>query len=236
MATTLSTTRDNIIEAALRRLRVLASGGSGSANQLSDGAQALNFILKQLEQDPNVAFNLDVAWTGGTSIAAGATSINLGTADITAVAAYYIDDATSTRNELISISWEKFLATSDSTGASQDTPKYFVCTTDQSQANVKLFVTPAPSAAGNIFHWAKKRLDLFDNASDTSDIPDAWERYLVLQLTADLAREYGKRLEEWDRHDKDAEKAYATLIQFEADQARQTFLHKPDVVSTGQKG
>ena len=234
MATALATDRDDIINAALRRLRVLESGGTGSANQLSDAALALNHIVKELDGDSNVAFNLAAAWTGGTAISAGSRSVNLGAGEITAVAAYYIDDATSTRRRLERVTWDKFLQTADSTGADTGTPKRYAVTTD-AQNTVKLFVDPAPSGAGNIFHWPKNRIDLFDNASDTSDLPDAWMRYLVLRLTQDLAWEHGALLEEYDRYKKEADEAYAKLVQFEADQANQTILHKPDILVTEQK-
>lgn len=49
MAYTQGITRDNLISDVLRMLGVLASGGTASANQISEGATALNMALKALD-------------------------------------------------------------------------------------------------------------------------------------------------------------------------------------------
>ena len=53
-----SMTRTDIIESALRKCGLLVEGQSASANQLTDGAEALNVILKALESTGRPLFSL----------------------------------------------------------------------------------------------------------------------------------------------------------------------------------
>lgn len=225
MATALSLTRDQIITAALRRLRVVASGSSGTANEVSDAAISLNALVKELEHDPAIAFNIGTAWTS-VAITAAANSVTLAAGELTALAAYYKNTATGAIQEMTPVSFEQLMAANNNDDVTDSVPKFFWCTKLDTAANT-MFVSPAPSANGTIYYIPKNKIDLFDSASDSGNLPDAWGHYLIRALTAALAWEFGKSLEEIQAHEGLASQSYAKLIAWEAQAIQQLLSTKP---------
>lgn len=227
MATDLTTDvqRDIIITNALRRLNVIASAETPSAQAISDAAHALNLIVKRFDSDPKLKMfhNFTVR---SVAVSANDTSVLL-TAGVLAVeGAYYKKTSDSSVVPLKPTTLQMLIESMapDSTAA---TPNYYYVSENGDRASqVTMFFSPKIAAAGTVYYWTREKIDLFDSSTDQSDFPDSWARYLTLQLTADLAWEYGKSLEEIDKHDQLAQAEYEFLMEI---QVQNTDYRKTDM-------
>lgn len=213
MATRLATTRDDIIKSALRKLRVIAEGETPTATAVTNAAEALNFLVKKLEQDANIKFNIAQSWTS-VVIGSGVGRVFLAAADLNVVAATYVTGGVYT--ELTPMSFEEYAATANDADTVTGTPEFYYVPRDTTSGTLKLFVYPAASAAGTILYLPKQRIDTFDSASDTANFPDAWIRHMTYALMLDLAFEYGKGLDEVQLIKGIVDASYQELIGFDA--------------------
>lgn len=187
MATSASLTRDNVIAAALRRCGVLGEGETASADQVTDAATALTLIVKELDSAPWFKWFIKSAVTQ-VATAAGTASYSLA-ADVNWVEAISYNDGTN-QWPLTPITVGEYakIPKKDVQGL----PQYYFVSYDL--ATPKVYVWPAPSATANLDYWYRRKSDLFDNASDTGDFPEAAYRLLVTKLAVDLGFEYGIEL------------------------------------------
>lgn len=212
MATVLSSkTRDTIITASLRKLLVLAQGESASATQLSLADPLLNFIVKQLDAIPSLRFKealtvKSLAWTSGTAsqaLAAGVQRVN---------EAYFTLTATGVRTPLKMIS-QAALGEVSGDGTTGTPAFLYVSPHGTGATTVTAHVYPPPSADGTLYYWTKDLMDVFDSGSDPADVPDHLIRWLVYELAADMAWDYGKNLEDIDRLENKAKQLLGMVLE-----------------------
>lgn len=216
--------RDGIINQALRRLRVPASGQTGTANQLSDAAHALNLIVKQCDADPKIKMFTSAAPVS-VSVSANVTSATLAANYLTVEGAYYKQTSDSAVYPLKPMTLQEYIE-SMNTDSTADTPEYYYVGEEGDRVSqIVMYLYPKVAAAGTVYYWARKKALIFDSASTQSDFADSWARWLALQLTADLAWEFGKPMEEIKLHEGIADKAYQMLIE---QQVQNTDFHKTD--------
>lgn len=212
MATALSSkTRDTVITAAMRKLGVIAQAESASATHLSVADVPLNLIVKQLDAIPSIKFKealtvKSLSWTSGTSsqaLASGVQRIN---------GAYFVVTATSVRTMLKPMSQSQGMEVLGD--GVTDTPQFiYVSPHTTGAATVTAHLYPTPSANGTLYYWTKDLIDVFDSGSDPADIPDHLMRWLVYELAADLAWDYGKNLEDIDRLEAKATQLFKMALE-----------------------
>lgn len=207
MATSLSLTRDSIITSALRKLGILEAGASASSSQITDAAEALDIIVKSFDAAP---------WFKDFSKSASATASVTGSASSTILASdvAWVESATFTISgidyPLMLISSKEY-ANMAAKGREATHPSYAFVSDDLSTP--VMYVYPEPIATGNVTYWYRRKIDLFDNSSDTGDFPPSWYRVLVLMLTAELSFEYRLPLEERALLEQRADKALQFAMQ-----------------------
>jgi len=115
-----ATSRTGIIEAALRKLQVLAEGQSANSTQLTNGAEALNFMLKAWAADGmplwaiKYVYVYPIAGTNNVTISSsgGHASLELGATDL--------DGALSASDTSVTVSDGSGTANSDKIGIELD--------------------------------------------------------------------------------------------------------------------
>lgn len=207
MATSLALTRNNIIASALRKLGIIEAGGSASAEQILDAAEALNIIVKSFDS---------ATWFKSFSKSISATASITGSSPSTSLASdvAWVEAATFTVSgidyplELIS---SKEYANLAAKGREATHPDFAFVSNDLSTPTI--YVYPEPVATGNVTYWYRRKIDLFDSSSDVGDFPDQWYRVLILMLTAELSYEYRLPLEERMLLDKRASESLNFAMQ-----------------------
>lgn len=216
MATSFTLTRDQIIAAALLKIRVIGEGETPTSSQLSDSAAILNSIVKSFDGAPGITFKRNTDKESGVAISAGGVSVSLASTVETVQGAHYVNGATSASYPLTPMTRQEYIESGiDTTTPTQGVPTHYYVTNNK--GTKKLFVYPSPSANGTIVVWASHLLDIFDNASDTGDFPSKFYLYLINELAHQLAYDNGLRLEEINLLEKQADKALARAISSEGE-------------------
>lgn len=188
-------TRDQLISAALRKLGVLAKGQTADAEDLTNGAQALNAVVAKLQTlgmplwaRKEYTFT-PVAGTATYEIGVGKT---LATPFPLKMQQALLVDTVSGANiemEIHSIYEYNTIYSTGSTGSPiqmfyQPLVNYGVIT-----------VWPTPDAAGITNKQIKivyqRPFEDFVSGTDTPDFPQEWHQAVIYQLAVALAPEYG---------------------------------------------
>lgn len=224
MATAFTLTRDNIIAYALRRIGVVAIGETPSANLVTEAAAFLNMIIKELDIEPWLS-NKVPATALSVAVAANDSTALLNTDALTIEGGYFLSNA-GTRIPLKPMSLRtKMETTGDTTVATNQI--YYTVSRDHLSSQLTLYMYPVIPAVGTIYYFPKKKLDIFDNAADTGDLPTYFYRYLVFQLAVDMAYALGKGLEDIDRLARDADRCYQKLAAWEGREVKQLVTDQP---------
>lgn len=206
--------RDDIINAALRKISVLGEGQTANAQQLSDGAQALNALISELQPlglELWKRLEMDVTLVNGQStytIGVG-KAINIpfpvkllqvesqiGTSssrvDMEIKARYDFNNLpVNSTGTPVSISYQPFI-------------NYGV-----------LSVWPTPTAlpvGSKLVLTYQKPFDIFTTGVETIDFPQEWHNTLIYHLAALLADEYQLPLDDRKWLEGRADKRLATVL------------------------
>lgn len=184
--------QDQIIEAALRKLGVLAEGHSASAAQLSTGQQALNSMINLFAVEDGMP--LWYILQTSTSLVANQSTYTV--AD--AVSVYQVlrkNTASGTQVPLVRVSRSEFnLLNASDTGLPNT---YFVDVgIDDPIVTVWPKPTAAVAAAETLIIVYQKDFDDFTATADTPAFPVYWTDALIYGLASRLAPEYGIPLED----------------------------------------
>jgi hypothetical protein len=190
-STNWSLDRSGVITSALRKLGVLPSGGTATSTQLSDGATALNALVK--------AFHADGM-------------------PLWAIASYSFDTVTDTATYTIgpsktlnTVAWPQKILQAHRTTAGENKIELLVenrydfknLPVADSGLPVKLYyqaystygeitLWPAPEdATHEIIIQYQRPFEDMDNATDDFDFPSYWTQALIYNLAWSLAPEYG---------------------------------------------
>lgn len=182
-----------IVTAALRKLRVLGGGESATADQMTDGLQALNLMVKSLQAR---GIHLWRRTEGSLALTADTQSYTFGSGGDFTTRALRIEDMRSQKTGEAEIPmWllsrdEYFdLPNKDTTG----TPTQFYY--DPQLTTAKLYIWPVPNATGTTlkFTYARQFED-FDEQAHDPDFPQEWLNLLVYGLALEMAPEYSKEV------------------------------------------
>lgn len=192
----LALTRDNIIEAAMRRAGALGTGESAAATAITDYAQTLNVIIKQF--DSATWFKYLIQSTEQTFNTAGGTaSYDLGAEDLW-VEQMNVEIATDIDAPLKIITVGEYNQIRDKARPGIPTHVYITDDLDTPGASIpdqKAYFWPVPNATIAITFVSRRKVKVFGASGDFLDLPDQWTRAIIFQLAADIAFEINASLE-----------------------------------------
>lgn len=196
MATSNSTdwtlNRDQVITAALRKLGVIPSGATPSANQVADAASALNALVKAFQADGMPLWKIS-AQTFTT--VAGTGTYNVGPSQtINCPKPLRIIQAIITPPNGVNMpmniynryDFQNLPQGSTYTG----TPINFYYQPLRTTGTIYLWPFPSDSTSTITFHYQSPYEDM-DTAVDDFDFPSEWIQPLIYNLAWSLAPEYG---------------------------------------------
>lgn len=202
-------TRDQIINAALRKLTVLAEGVSANATQLSTGAEALNLLVLQLQP---LGLPLWSRKLKTTTMVSGTSSYTLSSPKpLKIIQAYFTDGTTADRRDIMVVpDYDFTLYPPGSSGA----PVAITYQPKVGNGTMKVWPTPDSSMAtgSTITVIHQSEFEVFTAGSETPDFPQEWYNTLVYQLAVLLAPEYGIPTQDQTKIEQQAEKFLTTVL------------------------
>ena len=210
-STNLSTSRDQIITRALRIIGAIGQGATPSANAITEGAEALNDLVKEMQTDGMPLWKITtvapfpLTATEQYSIGSGAT-VDI-PAPLKVLQAFR-------RNSLISPNTDTPMLVIDQQAYNMLTPKTSTGTPNQlfyqtpgtagntsgTQMRGTVFIFNSPDAnsisynsIGLVVH---QPFEDFDASSDVPDFPSYWFNAIKWALADQLSSEYGVGLSE----------------------------------------
>lgn len=191
--TTWTLNRDQVITGALRKLGVLASGATPDSDQINDGAQALNAIIKAFHADGMPVWKImDKTFTVTENDAT--YTIAPSGADVTGVVPLKVLQAFRTPSGGVNIPMTvfnrydfKLLTVSDTTIGEPINLYYQPFPTS---GTIKVWPIPENSTTTITIHYHAPYEDM-DAASDNFDFPSYWIQALIYTLAWSLSPEFG---------------------------------------------
>lgn len=192
-STNYATSRDNLIKGALRLIGVLAQGETPSTDQVTEAAEALNYLVKAWQADGMPLWGIKeyeltlVASTAKYRIGLGQT-VNI-SKPLRIISAYRSTGTTDTPLTIITRDEYNRLGTKSNTG--YPIQIYY----DVQNTYGDLYVNPVPDATvaadSTITLVYQRPFEDFDAAADEPDFPQEWFDALKYGLATRLAPEYG---------------------------------------------
>jgi hypothetical protein len=185
-------TVQQLVNAALRTLGVIASGESPSTEESNDGLTALNGIIESWSALGMPIYQV----TRETFSLTGAASYTIGTGQTwNTTRPQRIKSAavvqSSVEQSVRVVSAEEWAGIVDQgrTGKFAD-----VLYWDSAYPIGTMYLWPAPTTGGSLLLYSYKPLATFAALTDSVTLPPGYERALRFALAADLASEYGRTL------------------------------------------
>lgn len=195
-STNFSTTRNEIIDGALRILGVTAQGETPNATQYTEAATALNMLVKAWEADGMPLWAIkEYSLTMTTSVA----SYRIGEGQtintpkpLKIIQAYFHNDASNIDIPMMLLTRNEYntLGNKEATGQ----PIQFMYDPQRGYGDLKLYPVPdsTATASGNYIRLVYQRpFEDFDASTDEPDFPQEWFHALKFGLADALAPEYG---------------------------------------------
>jgi hypothetical protein len=219
-STVFGLTRNELIAAAIRKTGRLASGQVPSTQQYTDGAQALNAIVAQLQTlgmplwgrtSTQFALTLD---TGTYTIGSGLT-INV-PAPLKIYQAFAVNTAnspdTGTEMQIVSL-FDNTLSVTETSGSLPTQLSY------QPKIDAGLItIWPKPDATAvsdiQIKIIYQRPFEMFTASGETMDIPKEWHQVVIYSLAVALAPEWGVPLADRQLLSKEADKHLELVMSF----------------------
>lgn len=192
-------TRNQIIDAALRKLGVLALGQAPDTEQYTNGQIGLNAIIAELQ---SMGMPIWARATYTVSLVAGQRDYTIGTGQsISTPFPVSIHQATLTdtaSGSVLDMEQRSIYDFNRLPTTSQGQPVVF---TYQPKINLGVIsVWPAPDAttasAKSLKLTYQRPFEGFTAGTETPDFPQEWQNALIYQLAVSLAPEYGVPLED----------------------------------------
>jgi hypothetical protein len=196
MATSNSTdwslNRDQVITGALRKLAVLPSGGTPSANQVTEADQALNAIVKAFQADGMPLWKISSqAFTvvDGTSSYTVGPSLTINCPKPLRIIQAFWTPSGGTNTPLNVYNRYDF---NDLPQGStfEGSPVNLYYQPLRTSGTIKLWPTPDNSTTSITFHYQSPYEDM-DAAANDFDFPSEWIQALIYNLAWSMAPEYG---------------------------------------------
>lgn len=172
----------------MRLCGVIAQGETPNATQISDGAMALNYMVKAWEAD---GMPLWAITTVVIPLVAGVNTYQLSTPKLLKPIQAWnrqVSSQTDIPMRMISRQEYNILGNKSTTG----NPIQLFFNPNLNDAEIKVFPTPdSTSASQNVIHFVAQRpFQDFDNSTDTPDFPQEWYEAVKYGLAQRLAGDY----------------------------------------------
>lgn len=219
MANTFTRTRDSIINAALRKLGVIAQGDLPDPEQVVEAAEALEDLLKHLQASTELRWNLvqrTQAITAGT-----ATYTLTSSTDVIDIYNLYLQDVNTGNFPVRLVDQNFFDQNYNNTSTSNTVPTCAVAQFDRSALgvpSVKIVLYPNPPVNYTLYYRALVKQQNAGVGTDNLNLDELWMRVLKYGLACDLADEYVINIERTQR----LEAKYAQLLEEAQRKSRNT--------------
>ncbi len=222
---TFSYTRDQIINAALRKLSVLSEGQTANADQITTGAEALNLLVLELT---TLGMPLWARKKVVTTMVTAQSSYTISLIKPLKIYQAYrevVAEGIHIDMEVLA-DYDFNLLPSDSTGIPVN------CTFQPLVGSGVLQVWPTPDstvpANTTVTLVYQAPFEVFVASTDTPDFPQEWYNAVVYQLALLLAPEYGIPIQDTSSLEKQAEKHLNTVLGFGQEDASVYFTVRKD--------
>jgi len=195
-STDYTTNRDSIITGALRLIGAVAQGETPTASQISEGAEALNFMVKAWSVDGMPLWAIK-EYSLQPVVATRVYRIGLTQTvnipkPIRITSAYFHDSVSNVDVPMILMTRDEYNSLGNKTSTGQPIQFYY----DVQNVYGDLYVFPVPddtaATTGNYIRLVYQRpYEDFDAASDEPDFPQEWFDALKFGLADRLCAEYG---------------------------------------------
>lgn len=206
--TLLELSRDAIINSALRKISVIGEGQVANAQQLSDGAEALNLVLADFQ---SLGMPLWKRQETGVTLVNGQSTYTLTQYPLKLIQANLALTGNTSRTDLQIIPDYNF---NNLPVGSTGTPVNVSYQPKIEQGILSVWPTPdasVPSGSQIILTYTLPFYK-FTSGTETADCPQEWYHAIILQLALVLADEFSLPLEERAWLEKQADKRLATAL------------------------
>lgn len=221
-------TRDQIIASALRLLGVVGEGQTPTTDQITNGAEALNYLIKAWANQGAPLWcvkSVDVPLTANTASYTIGLTQTVNVAKPLKIYQAYRHTTSNIDVPMIALSKQQYNLLGNKTSTGSPSQYYY----DQQRDTGVLSVFPTPGTADTtdvIRIFYQRPFEDFDASTDNPDVPQEFLRALKYALANELAFEYG--IPSTDR--MDLERKTQMLVQeafaFNAEEA--SFFFKVD--------
>jgi hypothetical protein len=208
--TTFQMTRNEFIEAALRKLGVLAEGVTANATQITTGQQAANLVIKAMQ-----TLGMQAWKKTSTTVAMVADQISY---SIAVPFPLKIEQAylTTTTGSVIDIEIVSNYNFNLLPNSASGTPIQTTYIPNLTTGNLKMWPAPDVGAVSSYTFniVSQKPFDVFTASTETIDLAEEWQLAMVYKLAHVLADDYQLPLEDKTYLGKQAETYISTAQGF----------------------
>ena len=194
-STNFSVSRDDLIKGALRKIGVVAQGESPTADQITEGAFALNLLVKAWQADGMPLWALR---TTTVPLTTDVNSYEIGTGKtvntdkpLKVIQAWNRNTTSNVDVPMRIITKQEYSILGNKTTAGNPIQVYYEPLRDSGI----LHVFPTPSAtdasAQQLYITHQRPYEDFNASTDTPDFPQEWYMAVLYGLAVALASEYG---------------------------------------------
>lgn len=190
--------RNGIINAALRLIRKLPEGGTATATQISDAAEALNLMVKTWQADGLQLWALKRSSFSMVASQANYTVTAMGINRPLRIKQAFIRNTSSGADSPVRIiTREEYWSLGNKSSTGTPTLLYYDPQLTAVLSMVYLYPAPDATAASDYtLHIIYSRpFEDFDASTDTPDFPQEWYEAIKYGLAVRLAPEYGVPLD-----------------------------------------
>jgi hypothetical protein len=234
-------TRDQIINAAFRKIGVTVDGSTATATQQTAAQEALNNLVFSLyAQGMPVWAMTTVSFTPILGQIAYQVGLGVGTGSLNIQAPLKITQA-FTRDNLSNTDIPMNIYTQYnynllSTKINQGYPVHLWYQPQNQTGTITIWPSPDQYTATNrsIYFVYQRAFDQFNAATDTPDFPQVWIEPLIYSLAHRLSPEYGVPLSEQDKLNETANQLIMNALSFGTEEG--ALFIQPDWVIMGMGG
>ncbi len=219
-STNYSTDRNTLIAGALRLIGAIAQGETPTATQYTEGAEALNMMVKAWQADGMPLWAIkeyNITPVADTRVYRIGLSQTVNTPrPLKIIGAYFHDDTSDVDIPMTVLTRQEYNSMGVKTITSSTISQYYY---DIQSTYGDLYVYPVPNStaatAGNYIRIVYQRpYEDFDASTDEPDFPQEWYDALKFGLACRLAPEYGVPLEQYGMLLKQAKEIKQEALNF----------------------
>lgn len=234
-------TRDQIINAAFRKLDVINDGGTATTTQQTAAQEALNNVVFTLYAQGMPVWAMTTtfftpikgqnAYPVGTGIGTGNLNI---VAPLKITQAWNLDISNPSSTYRIPMNiYTQFNYNLLNAPNNQGFPIHLWYQPGNQSGTINIWPAPDAYTAANRQIWFvyQRPFDQFNASTDTPDFPQVWIEPLIYSLAHRLASEYGLPLSERDKLNEEANALITNALAFGTEEG--SFFIQPDWVVMG---